>query len=160
MRHRGERASTSGDDWARVHRAYVQLIGTADPVGPLVAEFGAVDLRPRTSLREVASIDIPTGPVVVSGANDLIELRTVVERVTGPGSWFAHGEAALEGTPRRGRLDLARPAQAMGLVLALEGFIHDNGGAWRTWRTAVEAIAAGVAELDSLTLEAVVLDLS
>jgi len=153
-------AATSGDGWASVQRAYVQLIGSADPVGPLVAEFGAVDLRPRISLGGLASIDIPTGPVVVSGVDDLIELRTVVERVTGPGSWFAHGGVEVGGTSRRGRLDLARPAQAMGLVIALEGLIHDNGGAWRTWKTAVEAIAAGVAELDSLTLEAVVLDLS
>jgi len=153
-------ASTRGDGWASVQRAYVQLIGAADPVGPLVAEFGAVDLRPRTSLGGLTSIDMPRGPVVVSGVDDLIELRTVVERVTGPGSWFAHGAAELGGTSRRDRLDLARPAQAMGLVIALEGFIRDNGGAWRTWKTAVETIAAGVAELESLTLEAVVLDLS
>lgn len=122
-----------------------------------MAEFGATDLRPAATIEEVTAA---RGPVIVSGPDDLIELRLVVERVTGPGSWFTGSGSEVDGTMRRGRLDLARPAQVMGLVVALEGIVPDNGGAWRTWKTAVEAIAAGVDELESITLEALVVDIS
>ncbi len=135
-------------------------MGRADPVGALVAEFGATDLRPSATVDETVATGGSRGPTVVSGPNDLIELRLVVERVTGPGSWFTGPGAEVDGTTRRGHLDLARPAQVMGLVVALEGIVRDNGGAWRTWKTTVEAIAAGAGELESLTLEALVLDVS
>ena len=138
----------------------MQLIGVADPVGSLIAEFAATDLRPCASLLEVSPDQLPAGPVVLSGPNDLVELRAVVERVTGPGSWFVHRGTEVAGTVRRGSLDVARLAQIMGLVTALEGLISDNGGAWRTWKTTVETIAAGVGDLERLTLESVVVDLA
>ncbi len=100
-----------------------------------------------------------SGPVVVAGPNDLIELRVALERVTGPGSWpFTTAGSGPPGTVLTAAVVLERPAPVVALVAAMEHLIRDHSGAWRTWKTAREAIASGLADVHRLSLEAVVLD--
>ena len=124
--------------------AYAVLVGTDDPAAVWLAH-GAVDARWTMQ-------DYPGG-AVVRGPGDLVEPRHLVERVTGPGSWPAPPE--IDGEVRRCTVDIARPADVMRLVIALQDEIKDHGSMWRTWKTTVEAIAAAAAALKQVTVEAV-----
>jgi len=102
---------------------------------------------------------MPTGGVaVVSGPNDLIEFRTVVERLTGPGTWpvreLPPGFVVVE--TRTAAIELPRPSPAMGLIVAMENLIEDRSRAWRTWKTMVESLAMGVPAGMSMSVEALV----
>ena len=140
-------------EWLRARRAYADLLGAADPVADLMVA-GAVDLRPGGP--------IATGPlrVVTSGPDDLVELVRAVESVTGPGTWPRPGIPLgwRVAETHRARVALGRPTPALALVAAMEGLITDRTGAWRTWRTTLETVAAAVAPIGSLTVDARVLD--
>lgn len=136
-------------EWGRARRAYRDLIADVDPAAAVVDEPGVVDLRPRG-----APTDLAGGSYVLSGPRDLIELRTVVELVTGPGTWPA--PPPIDGELVRATLEVARPAPVLMLVQAMEGLVVDRTGMWRTWKTAVELVAATLADVDSLTVEAIV----
>jgi hypothetical protein len=140
-------------EWLRARRAYRALVAPVDPAADVV-EAGAVDLRPG------GPVTADGRRVVVSGPDDLVELVRAVESVTGPGTWPGAATDGVEptGERRRARLALERPAQALALVAAMEGLVVDRTGAWRTWRTTLEAVAAAVSSIDSLTVEAVILD--
>ncbi len=140
--------------WERLQRAYRALISDDDPAGPLIAELGAHDCRPGSTVGD----GVGAGPVVLSGRGDLQELREAVERVTGPGSWPLAGVGSTAGTALSGRVVLERPAPAVALVTAMEPLIRDHGGAWRTWKTMLEAVAAAVGAIELISIEAVVLD--
>jgi hypothetical protein len=118
-------------EWDRARRAYRSLIAEVDPAASAIHELGAVDLRPGGA---PADLD---GPRVLSGPDDLSELRTVVESVTGWGTW---------------------PTPALALVHAMGGLIDDRTGMWRTWKTTVELVAGALASVESLTIEAVVVE--
>ena len=135
-------------EWHRARRAYGALIADVDPAAALIDELGAVDLRPGGDPTGIE------GPVVVSGPADLAELRAVVESVTGPGTWPV--PPVVTGDVHRATVAVERPAPAVALVRAMEGLIDDRPGMWRTWKTTVELVAAALAEVDVLTVEAVV----
>jgi hypothetical protein len=136
-------------EWDRARRAYRALIAEVDPAASAISESGAVDLRP-------GGAPVPVGGShVLSGPDDLIELRTVVEHVTGPGTWPS---SRATGDVLRATLPLERPAPALALAHAMEGLIDDRTGMWRTWKTTVESVAAALAQIDSLTVEAIVVD--
>ncbi len=142
------------DPWDRVRWAYRELLGDADPAGPLVAEFGAVDLRPGPP-----RIPDPChGPVVISGPDDLHELRDAVERVTGAATWPLRTSIDLDGTLCRSRIAVARPAAPMAFVACLESMLVDRAQAWRTFKTAREVIASAVANLSYITTQALIID--
>ena len=74
--------------------------------------------------------------------------------MTGPGTWpLTYSDT---GQLHRASLRLERPAVALALVTEMEAMIEDRGGMWRTWNTAMEAIARGVDGVRELTIEALV----
>ena len=116
----------------------------------MVADLDAVDLRPGGPAPARASATL-----IVSGPDDLKELRAIVETATGVGSWPR--SPAAPGEVRTATMPLVRPGAALGLLLAMEGLIDDRSP-WRTWRTAVDTLAPAVGALDTLTIEAVIVD--
>jgi len=138
-------------EWDRARLAYRHLLGGADPVADLLAGGDAVDLRPAG----IETIGETAGElVVVSGPDDLLELRAIVESIAGTGTWPVPPPPS--GETRRGSVELASPGPALRLVAALEGLVDDRGGMWRTWKTTTELVAARAARLRRLTVEAVV----
>lgn len=136
-------------EWDRARLAYRDLLGDADPAAGVLVGNDVVDLRPE-GLGE-RRLDPVT---VVSGPGDLLELRTVVESITGVGTWPA--PPPVDGAVLRASIVLDRPVPAVRLVAALEGLIIDRGAMWRTWRTTMELVAARLAEVPRLSVEAVV----
>ena len=140
------------------------MVGDADPGAGLVAR-ATHDLRP-AGLADLADLDgltgltgRPPGGVVVAGPDDLCELRAVVERVTGSGSWPAPAAtfaaaAVPVGARVTERVAVASPATLLGLVAALEGHI-ERRSPWSTWRGVVDALAGPVGELATVTVDAV-----
>lgn len=90
--------------------------------------------------------------MVVSGPADLVELRAVVESITGTGTWPPPPSGV--GDVRRATVRLDRPARALAVVHALDGLIEDRSGMWRTWKTVVELVGARLGEIETLTVEA------
>lgn len=108
---------------------------------------GASDLR----LGHDPATPWPDGAVVLSGPDDLAELRDVVETVTGVGSWPRPPE--VDGaTVVRARVAIHRPAALLGLLLAMEGLI-ERRSPWGRWRTTVDTLAARVATIDSIGVD-------
>jgi len=151
-----ERArSSSYIGWGRARVAYSALIADHDPFAGGLTD-GTVDLRPGfTEIELEAAVDVG-GLVVVSGPGDLIELNSLVERLTGPGTWpvsdLPAGFVAVE--TRSAEMKLDRPTPAVGLVMAMESQIEDRSRAWRTWKTVVESLAAGIPAGTKLSIEA------
>ncbi|NCG24162.1 MAG: hypothetical protein GWP47_08550 [Actinobacteria bacterium] len=129
-----------------IRRAYVKLVGDL-PTGFC---RDAVDLRPQTTPNETS--DAPA--LILAGDGDLVELRTVVERVTGPMTWPFQGEP----DPSRSLVDMhteqvliERPAQLMGFVVAIDELLPDRSVAWRTRKTLHEAIGVALNGINSVT---------
>ena len=94
---------------------------------------------------------------MISGPDDLRELRAVVEAITGAGTWpFAASEPPPTGLRLTSTVELDRLGSVLGFVAALEGRIEDRTGAWRTWRTVVDSVAAVLPTPFGLTIDAVV----
>lgn len=148
------RARYSSDlGWDRARGAYSAMINGFDPFGDSHG-VGIVDLRPGFTADELGAVD-SGGTAIVSGPSDLIELRVLVERLTGPGTWpvseLPAGFVVVE--TRNGEVELDRPAAALGLIMAMESRIEDRSRAWRTWKTVVESLAAGIPPSTKLTVE-------
>ena len=149
-----ERArSVSISEWDRARRAYRSLLGDGDPAVDAIERLGAVDLRPGGPAPRPDGG--PARVIVVSGPADLVELREIVETATGVGTWPA--PALIPGEVRTAQLPVEREAPLLGLLLAMEGLIDDRSP-WRTWRTAVDTLAARVRELESITVEALIIE--
>jgi len=133
-----------------VRRAYVTLVGDL----PAAFVGGAVDIRPMamaTAGQETARF------VILSGEDDLVELRAAVERVTGPMTWPLR--SAVDSRWRlvethTGYVRIDRPAQLMSLVVALGDRLGDNSGAWRTRKTMYESVALALSVVESVTVAA------
>jgi hypothetical protein len=130
----------------------MELIGDRDPVADLL-RLGAVDLRPGG----VATAHEGAGErtIVVSGPHDLVELREIVEAAIGVGTWPVASRDP--GEIRTVHLDIDGPGPLSGLLLAMEGLIDDRSP-WRRWRSAVDTIAARIATLRSITIEALIIE--
>jgi hypothetical protein len=89
---------------------------------------------------------------VVAGPDDLRELRAVVERVTGVGSWPA--PVPVAGERATGRIAITSPSRLLGLLAALDGHI-ERRSPWSTWRGVVDVLAGPVADLGEVTVDAV-----
>lgn len=141
---------------ARVRTAHRALLGDLDPAHDLLSDAVA-DLRLLGPGQPVAGWP---HIIVVSGADDLHELRTVVETATGTGTWPASpdGDALTEAGYRcagqaAGTVPVARSAALSGLLLAMENVIDDRS-AWRTWRTAVDTLGPALGAVEQLTVQA------
>ena len=130
------------DDGA-VRLAYRRLIEPVDPARPWL-DAGAVDGR-------FAGDDVPPG-AVVRGPADLVELHDIVDDLFGVGC-FERPRGDVSETVR-GRMAIDRPASVMPLIEALRPHLEDRGLAFWTWKTAREAIAARLQDVDALTVEA------
>ncbi len=134
-----------GDDpsHAAVRRALGRLWSDDDPVADLAA--GADDLRP-WGVDALDRVACGADRVLVSGPDDLAELRRCVATVCGPESW----PAPPAGPPRGWRVLERRrcapvavtPAAVGALVRSLGPWVDDRVAQWRTWPTAVEAVMA------------------
>ena len=94
---------------------------------------------------------------MVSGPEDLRELRTAVEAITGTGTWpFASTGPIPDGLRLTSTIELDHLRSVLHFVAALEGCIEDRTGAWRTWRTVVDSVAKALRTPFRLTIDAVV----
>lgn len=133
---------------AGIRQAYLDL------AGPLPQSFiaGAVDLRPGVPMDRKAQT-----AVIVCGADDLVELRGAVERVTGPMTWplrSARESTRIDADTFTRRLSINRPAQLMALVVALGDELRDNSAAWRTRKTMLETLGTSLNAVDVVTVVA------
>jgi hypothetical protein len=128
----------------------VALLGDDDPAAVLLAA-GAIDLR----LGYDEGAFEPGRRTLMSASDDLHELREIVESATGVGTWPT--PVPTPGRPIRARIDLAAPAPALGLLLAMDDLI-ERRSPWGRWRTMVDTMAARVAELDAVTVSLVVME--
>ena len=87
------------------------------------------------------------------GAGDLAELHAIVDDLFGVGC-FAR-PAPAEGETVRSALGIARPAAVMPFLEALRPHLEGRGPAFWTWKTAREAMAVRLQQLDTVTIEAV-----
>ena len=124
------------------------LLGADDPATRLIAD-GALDLRLGHDPSEIDSVD-PARRLVVSGADDLVELRAVVESAIGVGSWPAPPPA--DGQPVVAVVESPRPAAMLGLLIAMDGLIETRSP-WGRWRTVVDTLAARVRAIDTITVD-------
>jgi len=143
--------------WRRARLAYAELAAADDPAAREVAE-GAVDLRPGWRVND-GRYPLGSAMTVISGPCDLIELRGIVERMTGPGTWpvftVPNGFEIVE--TLTSVIGLPRPASALALLMSMDGLIVDRSGAWRTWKTVVASIGSVMDADFELTFEALVL---
>ncbi len=140
--------------WTRVRRAYLDLIDEADPVDPaLVAD--ALDLRPGFIEAEIHAVAAAGGTALISGPDDLLEIRTAVERMTGPGTWptrvIPRGFEVV--AHKSVRVELPRLGPVLSLVMAMDGLVDDRSRAWRTWRTVVDSVGRGLETVDEMTVD-------
>jgi len=126
-----------------VRSAYRQLVGPADPARRWLEE-GAVDGR-------FASGEVPAG-AVVRGSGDLVELHDIIDELFGVGCFERPRIDTCDVV--QGRLVISRPAAVMPLIEALRPWLEARGPVFWTWKTAREAVAARLADLDGLTVEA------
>lgn len=140
--------------------AYRRLLGDADPARAHLE--GAVDLRPSgtqdsASDRGAVPRAIPA-KILISGPDDLQELRAVLEDITGSCTWpFAPGDPDAPGTLRLTDTVVAESrAAVLTFVAALGDQMDDRAGAWRTWRTVVESVDAALSPDLRLTFDALV----
>lgn len=127
---------------------YTHLVPVSGP--------GVGDLRP-SGASALAAFDGPTA--IVSGPDDLAELRACVEQVCGAESWPAPTDDPPPGwelVERRRSVVEVEPARLGQVVAALGEVVSDRVAQWRTWRTAVEAVMAAWDGRRHLTLEAAV----
>jgi len=96
---------------------------------------------------------------VVSGPDDLIELRQVVERMTGPNTWpvlaAPDGFEVLESHVCV--VGIRPSARGLALVMSMNALVVDRSGAWRTWKTVVDSIGSVLPTGFELTLQAQVI---
>ncbi|MEZ5244390.1 MAG: hypothetical protein R2707_04770 [Acidimicrobiales bacterium] len=135
----------SSGSWDRARRAYVALLGGDDPAAVLLAA-GALDLRLGY---EPGEWD-PSRCIVVSGPDDLAQLRAVVEEAVGVGAWPLVDPA--DGEPIGTHLGPGRSGAMLGLLMAMEGLVESRSP-WGRWRTVVDTIAARVATIDEVTVD-------
>ncbi len=143
--------------WTRVRRAYLDLIAESDPIDPAMVG-AALDLRPGFIEAEVRDLVFIGGTALISGPDDLSELRTAVERMTGPNTWpIGVIPSGLEVVAHESvRMELPLVGPALGLVMAMNGLIDDRSRAWRTWRTVVDSVGRGLETVDELTIDTLV----
>ncbi|MEQ8841302.1 MAG: hypothetical protein RIB98_09995 [Acidimicrobiales bacterium] len=141
--------------WDRARRAYVAMLGDADPAAALVAA-GALDLRlghdshvPGSHVFEIQEPRVR----IFSAPDDLRELREIVETATGVGTWPA--AAPVSGEPIERRIELFSAAPLLALLVAMDGLI-ERRSPWGRWRTMVDTMASRVGELDAVTVSLVV----
>ncbi len=129
-------------------------MGDDDPARVDVAG-GAVDLRPGWDVDEPGDLRVEGASAVVSGPDDLTELRQVVERMTGPGSWPVCGvpDGFVVVETRRVVITLSRPGPMLRLVMSMDDLVDDRSRAWRTWKTVVESVGAALGPMFDLTVE-------
>ena len=94
---------------------------------------------------------MPAG-AIVRGAGDLIELHDIVDDLFGVGCFERPARRGVETV--RARLDIARPAAVMPFVEAMRPQLEGRGPAFWTWKSAREGLAARLAQLGTLTVEA------
>ena len=135
----------SSGGWDRARRAYLALLGPDDPAAALVAA-GALDLR----LGYDPDDADPARRLVVSGPDDLKELREIVERAVGPGAWPPLPPVA--GVPIGTRLGPGRGPAMLALLMAMDGLV-ERRSPWGGWRTVVDTVASRVAALDGVTVD-------
>ena len=135
--------SAGAADDAAIRAAYRTLCGDHDPAGPWLAA-GATDAR---------FGGVVTPGVVVRGADDLRELHELVDDLFGPDALRRPPPAA--GERCRIHLRLARPAAIVPLLEAFRPSLEHRGPAFWTWKSAREALARRLGDLDGLTVEAV-----
>lgn len=128
---------------ATVRLAYRQLVASVDPAQAWLDD-GAVDAR-------FAGDDVPAG-AIVRGPADLLELHDIIDDLFGVGC-FARPHGASTAIARA-EVEIARPAAVMPFIEALRPSLEGRGPAFWTWKTAREAMAVRLQELDSLTIEA------
>ena len=129
-----------------VRAAYLSLIGDADPAADLRADLE--DLRPNGRPG-------PTGRgCIVSGPDDLRELREALEAVTGSGTW-PFDSTLVAGERLTAIAEVQAPTASM-FVATLAGVVEDRTRAWRTWRTVVESVAHALPTPFALTVDCVV----
>ncbi len=140
--------------WHRARRSYLELVADADPV-PAEMRDGIVDLRPGWDQSEFVRLVEHGSFCWAPGPHDLIELRHIVERMTGAATWprveFPHDTEVVE--IRRSSIELPRPALALGLVMSMSDLIEDRSRAWRTWPTVVESVGKALGTQSRLTLQ-------
>jgi hypothetical protein len=142
--------SQSTPEWDRARRAYQRLIDGHDPAAALVEAGDTQDLRP-----SVIAPSAEVAPTLVAGPRDLQELRAVVERSLGVGTWPA--AALIPGAEVVStEISIEHPTALLGLLLAMEGLIEDRSP-WRNWRSFVDTLAAAVDEIESVTVETQIL---
>ena len=129
-----------------IRRAYVNLVGDL----PVTFRRDALDLRPQTTTDDTSD----AAALILAGIGDLVELRTVVERVTGPMTWPFHGDP----DPTRSLVEVhtyqvpvERPAQLMMFVVAIDELLPDRSAAWRTRKTLREALGIALSGVNSIT---------
>jgi len=145
--------SDSSGSWDRARRAYLAVLGDADPAAALLAA-DMIDLR----LGFSGALDAETAAhrALVSGPDDLAELRDVVESALGIGTWPR--ALPIDGERIGGRIEIGRPAALLGLLLTMEGLI-ERRSPWGKWRTAVDTMAGRVGGIRELTIDLRIVDL-
>ena len=133
-------------DRAAIRAAYRTLCGDRDPAGPWLAA-GASDAR---------FGGLVTSSAVLRGADDLIELHDLVDDLFGPDA--LRRPASTGGEVRRDRLALDGPAAIVPFLETLRPSLEHRGPAFWTWKSAREALARRLVDLEELTLEAVRVD--
>ncbi len=145
--------SASSGSWDRARRAYLAVLGDADPAASLLAA-DVVDLR----LGFGAPLDAETAAprALVSGPDDLAELRDIVESALGVGTWPR--PVPVDGEPVRARVEVAQPAALLALLMTMEDLI-ERRSPWGKWRTAVDTMAGRVGGIRALTIDLRIVDL-
>ena len=130
-------------DPATVRLRYRALVGDTDPAREWLAR-GVTDAR--------FAAGHPTGGVVVRGADDLVELHDIVDDVFGLD--VLPRPRAMSGETRVEQLAIARPAVTVPFLDGLRPVLERRGLSFWTWKSAREAMARRLHELDALTLAA------
>lgn len=133
--------ASSADPAVRI--AYRQLVGALDPARAWL-DAGAVDAR-------FAGTEVPAG-AVVRGSSDLVELHDLIDDLFGVGCFERPSGETSESAS--GRVPIGRPAAVMPFIEALRPHLEGRGPAFWTWKSAREAVAVRLGDLDGLTVEA------
>lgn len=138
----------SGGLSTAIRRAYQDLIRPGDPAATWRVD--SEDLRPESGPGPIGR------RVIVSGPKDLMELRTVMEGITGRDTWPFTTAESVEGRTRLvSTVELDHHSAVLRFVAALAGRVEDRTRAWRTWRTVVESVGAILPTPFHLTVDAV-----
>ncbi len=130
-------------DGSAVRAAYRALCGDRDPATPWLAS-GMPDAR-------FGSVVNPGE--IVRGQRDLIELHSLVDVLFGTDALPRPPIAC--GKTRQNHFAIARPAAVVPLLEALRPHLEHRGPGFWTWKSAREALAWRLTDIDGLTVEAV-----